>query len=134
MSENHQVFFALGTRTSIVSDKKKSLLTWEKTRKRTRTDLSPDQLELPITISRLSVQMDASNAIGIYRFASDHNCLLLKSAAFAFICNNFVHVATEEEFVDIPKDILIQLLSSEQLHVDSEHQVRPNFEAQSQLR
>ena len=67
--------------------------------------------------------MEASNAVGIYRFASDHNCLLLKSAAFNFISNNFVLVVSEEEFVDIPKDVLIHFLSSEQLHVDSEYQV-----------
>jgi hypothetical protein len=68
-------------------------------------------------------QLDASNAIGIYRFASDHNCLLLKKAASSFICANFVHVSSEEEFADIPKDILLHFLSSEHLHVDSEYQV-----------
>ena len=31
-------------------------------------------------------QLDYSNAIGIFRFASDHNCMLLKKAAFAYIC------------------------------------------------
>lgn len=72
-------------------------------------------------------QLDASNAIGIYRFASDHNCLLLKNAAFAFICQNFWDVGHEEEFKDIPKEILNFFLSSESLQIDSEYQVMIDF-------
>ena len=32
-------------------------------------------------------------------------------------------MCNEEEFADIPKDILIHFISSEHLHVDSEYQV-----------
>ena len=71
-------------------------------------------------------QMDPSNALGMYRFGLDHNFVGLRDAALDFVFNNFAAVSLEDEFKDLPKDLLAQLLSSERLSIDSEYQV---FEA-----
>ncbi len=53
---------------------------------------------------------------GTFLFTKLWNVLFFRSS-------NFPHVCNEEEFTDIPKDILIHFISSEHLHVDSEYQV-----------
>lgn len=68
-------------------------------------------------------QLEPSNAAGIFRFASDRNCLQLKDACLPYIWENFPAVIKEEEFKDWPLDLVVGLLSSEQLRVDSEYQV-----------
>ena len=64
--------------------------------------------------------------VNTYRFAHDHNCLLLKDSCLHYIWENFVCVSQEEEFCDLPKDMLCSdsFLASENLRVDSEYQVK----------
>ena len=59
------------------------------------------------------------------RFAYDHNCLMLKDSCLHYIWENFVAVSQEEEFGDLPKEMICSddLLGSENLKVDSEYQV-----------
>lgn len=57
------------------------------------------------------------------RFADDHNWIDLKAAAIQYIENNFPKVCKEDEIYDLHKDIIIRLLSSENLKIDSEFQV-----------
>ena len=73
------------------------------------------------------------------RFAYDHNCLMLKDSCLHYIWENFVAISQEEEFGDLPKEMICSddLLGSENLKVDSEYQViicyilwKLNFELQ----
>jgi len=89
--------------------------------------IAGDMIELrevvEICTDHLVRQLEPSNAIGIFRFAADHNCMLLREAALRYVCTNFVQVSTEEEFSDLPRELLLNLLPSEDLRVDSEYQV-----------
>lgn len=68
-------------------------------------------------------ELEPSNAFGIFRFASDHNCMALKDAAMKYIHEHFNEISKEDEFCGIARDMLIDFLSSEYLRVDSEYQV-----------
>ena len=61
----------------------------------------------------------------ISRFAYDHNCLMLRGSCLNYIWENFVSVSQEEEFGDLPKEMICSedMLGSEMLKVDSEYQV-----------
>ncbi|KAG7196679.1 hypothetical protein KM043_016011 [Ampulex compressa] len=74
-------------------------------------------------ISYLEQQLHYSNALGIYRFAEAHNRLDLLETVLRFIEVNFPQVSQEEEFLDLPKEHLIQFLSSDYIHIDTEFQV-----------
>ncbi|KAK9503759.1 hypothetical protein O3M35_010250 [Rhynocoris fuscipes] len=71
----------------------------------------------------LKNELHVTNAVGIFRFAKDHNCMDLAKTAAAFIENHFPLVSFEEEFCELPKDPLCKFLDSELLKVDSEFQV-----------
>ena len=71
----------------------------------------------------MRIQLDPSNAVGMYRFALGHNFMRLRDSAMEFIFQNFPSVGLEEEFKELPKDILIGILASEYLCIDSEFQV-----------
>ena len=60
---------------------------------------------------------------GIYRFADGHNIEALSEIVLNYIHDNFHLVSQEEEFQEINKDLLSELISSEYLRVDSEYQV-----------
>ena len=60
---------------------------------------------------------------GIYRFADGHNIEALTGIALNYIHDNFHLVSQEEEFQEINKHLLTELISSEYLRVDSEYQV-----------
>lgn len=57
------------------------------------------------------------------RFAEVHNRLDLLETALRFIEANFPQVCQEEEFLDLPKEHLVQFLSSDYIHIDTECQV-----------
>lgn len=57
------------------------------------------------------------------RFADVHHFTDLAKFALLFIQNNFPQICLEEEFLELPKKYVIELLSSEYLRVDSESQV-----------
>jgi hypothetical protein len=58
--------------------------------------IAGDMIELQevveICTDHLVRQLEPSNAVGIFRFAADHNCLLLKEAALRYVSTNFVQV------------------------------------------
>nr|CAD7443081.1 unnamed protein product [Timema bartmani] len=60
---------------------------------------------------------------GIVGFADGHNCEELASVAIDFIQSHFPQICNEEEFFELPKDLLTKFLSSEHLRVDTEFQV-----------
>ncbi|KAH0954714.1 hypothetical protein HN011_007733 [Eciton burchellii] len=86
-----------------------------------------DMLELDDVVAGcidyLKQQLHYSNALGIYRFAEAHNRLDLLETALRFIEVNFPQVCQEEEFLDLPKEHLVQFLSSDYIHIDTECQV-----------
>jgi actin-binding protein IPP len=58
-----------------------------------------------------------------FRFAEIHNCKVLQESALSFIHSHFTEIAEDEEFLDIPQNLLIRLISSETIRVDHEYQV-----------
>lgn len=68
-------------------------------------------------------ELHPSNALGILRFAEAHSCSLLAKSAQTFVNTHFPDVALEAELLDIPPALLIRLIASENLRVDSEFQV-----------
>lgn len=60
------------------------------------------------------------------RFAEAHNRVDLLETALRFIQVNFPQVSKEEEFLDLPKEHLVRFISSENIHIDTEFQVRSN--------
>lgn len=59
----------------------------------------------------------------MHRFAEGHNCDNLKNTALAYVHRHFPQVCESEEFLDTPREIVIQFLESEHVKVDSEYQV-----------
>ncbi|XP_064605185.1 actin-binding protein IPP-like [Liolophura sinensis] len=71
----------------------------------------------------LKQNLTDDNCIGIYLLADAHGCIPLKTAAETYIHSHFVKVCHCKEFKRLPKDVLIHLLHSEHLHIDTEFQV-----------
>ncbi len=68
-------------------------------------------------------ELEPGNAIGILRFARDHNCSELAREATRHVHERFAEVTEGEEFRDAPRELLVEFLASECLRVDSEYQV-----------
>lgn len=67
------------------------------------------------------------NVLGIRRFAVSHNSPQTIAMADRFIQKNFIEItATSSEFVELDHQSLLEVLSWDGLHVDSEEQI---FEA-----
>ncbi|XP_067679115.1 actin-binding protein IPP-like isoform X3 [Haliotis asinina] len=71
----------------------------------------------------LKTQLQPDNSLGIYLFADAHQCLDVRDEAECYIQGHFMQVSQEEEFLTLPKDVLIHFLSSEKLRVEQELQV-----------
>lgn len=67
-----------------------------------------------------------SNCLGIKRLAYTLGCTDLRQAADKYLCKNFNEVSQSDEFLQIDKASLVDMLSREDLQVRSEEQV---FEA-----
>lgn len=61
--------------------------------------------------------------IGIYLFADAHSCIHLRDTAETFILENFPAVVESEEFLQLPLDVLLRFLQSDDLHVEAECEV-----------
>ena len=71
----------------------------------------------------LKRQLDPTNCLGIRAFADTHSCRELLKIADKFTQNNFQDVMESEEFLLLPFDQLIDIISSDELNVRSEEQV-----------
>ena len=71
-------------------------------------------------------ELDPSNCVGIFLFAETHSCTELSKAALDYVHRNFGSVSKQEEFFQLGKEPMLQLIESEHLKVDSESHV---FEA-----
>lgn len=74
----------------------------------------------------LKHELDSSNCVGIYTFSDAHSCFNLSKSALDFIHRNFVEVSKQDEFLQLTKTSLLEMLESEELKIESEEQV---FEA-----
>lgn len=72
----------------------------------------------------LQSQLDPSNCIGIKDYAEIYACFELTKAAGKFIFRHFLEVSESEEFENLTKDQLIDLISRDELFVKSEDEVR----------
>ncbi|RXM97488.1 Kelch-like protein 28 [Acipenser ruthenus] len=71
----------------------------------------------------LESQLDASNCIGISRFADTYGCNDLYLAATKFICQHFEEVCRTEEFFELTRAELDEILSNDCLNVVTEETV-----------
>lgn len=71
----------------------------------------------------LKRQLDPSNCLGIRAFADTHACRDLLRIADKFTQHNFQEVMESEEFLLLPINQLVDIISSDELNVRSEEQV-----------
>lgn len=71
----------------------------------------------------LKRQLDPSNCLGIRAFADTHSCQDLLHFADKFTQDRFQEVMESEEFLLLPVNQLIDIISSDELNVRSEEQV-----------
>lgn len=71
----------------------------------------------------LKRQLDPSNCLGIRAFADTHSCQDLLHFADKFTQDRFQEVIDSEEFLLLPVNQLIDIISSDELNVRSEDQV-----------
>ena len=71
----------------------------------------------------LSDHMEVSNCLGIKQFADMHSCPDLVKKANRFIIRKFTDVIKTDEFVDVTRHVLYELLENDHLHVENELQV-----------
>ena len=70
----------------------------------------------------LKMQLDPSNCLGIRAFADKHFCDELQQYADKFVQDNFQKVIESEEFLLLPVEQLIGIISNDELNVSSEEQ------------
>ncbi|KAI1711637.1 kelch motif domain-containing protein [Ditylenchus destructor] len=89
-----------------------------------------DYFQLTIISDRcadlLTSRINAANVLGIRQFAIQHNSPQAVAVANRFIQRHFTEVVSGEEFLSLDFSTLTQILSWDELHVDSEEQT---FEA-----
>lgn len=71
----------------------------------------------------LEAHIDFSNCIGVRAFADLYSCSSLERFAFKYICEHFLDVVHSDEFLELNKDGLIDLLKCNALQVYSEDEV-----------
>lgn len=81
------------------------------------------KLVLKECCSFLESQLDAGNCIGISRFAETYGCHDLCLAATKFICENFEEVCQTEDFFELTRTELDEIVSNDCLKVVTEETV-----------
>ncbi|XP_068002525.1 kelch-like protein 18 isoform X2 [Melanerpes formicivorus] len=74
----------------------------------------------------LRERLHPKNCLGVRQFAETMMCAVLYDAANSFVHQHFVEVSMSEEFLALPFEDVLELLSRDELNVKSEEQV---FEA-----
>jgi hypothetical protein len=67
--------------------------------------------------------LNTSNCLSVYVHASLHNYNDAAHKAFRYILQNFKSVMEEEEFLHVPPETLLKVLSSQLLNVSHEGQL-----------
>lgn len=73
--------------------------------------------------SFLEAHLDYSNCLGIHAFADLYSCASLEHFAFQYICEHFLEVVKSDEFLELSKESLIELLKCNSLQVYSEDEI-----------
>lgn len=68
-------------------------------------------------------RLHPKNCLGVRQFAETMMCALLYDAANSFIHQHFVEVSMSEEFLALPLEDVLELVSRDELNVKSEEQV-----------
>ncbi|CAI5439262.1 unnamed protein product [Caenorhabditis angaria] len=68
----------------------------------------------------LKKQLDPSNCLGIRAFADTHSCRELMTSADEFTLKNFSSVVGKEEYLQLPIEILKDIIESDRLNATSE--------------
>ncbi|KAF6099666.1 kelch like family member 18 [Phyllostomus discolor] len=74
----------------------------------------------------LRERLHPKNCLGVRQFAETMMCAVLYDAANSFVHQHFVEVSVSEEFLALPSEDVLELVSRDELNVRSEEQV---FEA-----
>eukprot|EP00794_Sanderia_malayensis_P008156 gene8156-9028_t len=74
----------------------------------------------------LKKMLTPANCLSIENTAEEYNCEWLRSTATNYIRENFLTIARTDEFKELPVEKLLELLSSDETHVENEEQI---FEA-----
>ncbi len=89
--------------------------------------VAADMMELGEVVAEctryLTRELEPGNAVGILRFARDHNCAELAAEVTRFVRDHFAEVSDGDEFRDAPRELVVDFFASEYLRVDSEYQV-----------
>ncbi|UYV65628.1 IPP [Cordylochernes scorpioides] len=78
---------------------------------------------LDVCCNFLLEELHPSNCVGIYRFAEMYSCTNLKVKAKIYVERHFSDIIEEEEFTELPKDLLKGFLKSEGLSIHNEYQL-----------
>lgn len=79
--------------------------------------------------SFLQSHLEATNCLGIRAFADLYSCKDLEQAAYRYICQHFLDVVKCEEFLQLTKQGLLNLLEQDDVQVRSEDQIFEAVEA-----
>ncbi|XP_037585882.1 kelch-like protein 18 isoform X3 [Cebus imitator] len=79
-----------------------------------------------IVMQGMDPRLHPKNCLGVRQFAETMMCAVLYDAANSFIHQHFVEVSMSEEFLALPLEDVLELVSRDELNVKSEEQV---FEA-----
>ena len=71
----------------------------------------------------MATQLDDGNCIGIHMFAQLHHCNNLLETSLEYILKHFTSIWKGDEFFQLPKEKIIELLSSNELNVSKEEEV-----------
>lgn len=71
----------------------------------------------------LQKQLDPSNCLGIRAFADTHSCRELLRIADRYTQEHFIDVKESEEFLSLPINQLIDIISSDELNMTCEEDV-----------
>ncbi|XP_078008575.1 kelch-like protein 18 isoform X5 [Phascolarctos cinereus] len=75
----------------------------------------------------LRERLHPKNCLGVRQFAETMMCAVLYDSANSFIHQHFVEVSMSEEFLALPFDDVLELVSRDELNVKSEEQLCPTL-------
>ena len=71
----------------------------------------------------LETQLDPSNCLGIRKFTEAHGCVNFLQVVDNFVLENFREVLKSEEYALLPCELLIKVISSDDLNIIAEEEV-----------
>nr|XP_039258117.1 actin-binding protein IPP-like [Styela clava] len=75
---------------------------------------------IEICVRFMKSQLDCTNCTGIYCFAKQHAFKDLEKTAWEFMQSHFYQIISEDEFLNLPFDVLTNLVKSEHIAIESE--------------